>query len=386
MPSLKLSNPFRRGADRPSLRERAAALKATAGRVMLRKSRSSTDAAEPMARPATESEGIKAVPEVRVSSASPALTEMVEAWQALAVEIESANVTEKEVDALTDRHIELQIAICRFPAATAADLLAKVPVFHDEMRDAVSGLNPDFKPEDTLSGAAWLGLFRDFKRLADAAIPDTGDAALIALGIELDAAREREADADRDYEARADAAAAAVPERPVCLTFRESDHPFKLRQSVSHPAAMEGLPVDFDDVAWMRRAPIQHQVLRDARPGERGWSDYGGKVPEMQPWPEAQARADEIVAAWVAWRDAIHTVDVEHGIVEAEARGDQIGEEITTIVCRIAAIPSHTVEGMSIKLRAARYGLGDIRSTSASARVLRSLMRDAGVPASEMED
>ena len=34
MPSLKLSNPFRRGADRPSLKERAASLRATAARVM----------------------------------------------------------------------------------------------------------------------------------------------------------------------------------------------------------------------------------------------------------------------------------------------------------------------------------------------------------------
>lgn len=34
MPSLKLSNPFRRGADRPPLKERAASLRATAARVM----------------------------------------------------------------------------------------------------------------------------------------------------------------------------------------------------------------------------------------------------------------------------------------------------------------------------------------------------------------
>ncbi|MCJ2039567.1 hypothetical protein MKK55_11530 [Methylobacterium sp. J-059] len=34
MPSLKLPNPFRRGDDRPSLKERAAALKETAGRVI----------------------------------------------------------------------------------------------------------------------------------------------------------------------------------------------------------------------------------------------------------------------------------------------------------------------------------------------------------------
>lgn len=34
MPSLRLSNPFRRGADRPSLKERAASLRATADRVM----------------------------------------------------------------------------------------------------------------------------------------------------------------------------------------------------------------------------------------------------------------------------------------------------------------------------------------------------------------
>lgn len=37
MPSLKLSNPFRRGGDRPSLKDRAASLKATAARVMRRK-------------------------------------------------------------------------------------------------------------------------------------------------------------------------------------------------------------------------------------------------------------------------------------------------------------------------------------------------------------
>ncbi|MCK2056683.1 hypothetical protein [Methylobacterium sp. 37f] len=37
MPSLKLSNPFRRSADRPSLKERAASLRATASRVMSRK-------------------------------------------------------------------------------------------------------------------------------------------------------------------------------------------------------------------------------------------------------------------------------------------------------------------------------------------------------------
>ncbi|MCJ2036415.1 hypothetical protein [Methylobacterium sp. J-068] len=37
MPSLKLSNPFRRGADRPSLKDRAASLKATAARLMGRK-------------------------------------------------------------------------------------------------------------------------------------------------------------------------------------------------------------------------------------------------------------------------------------------------------------------------------------------------------------
>jgi hypothetical protein len=34
VPSLRLSNPFRRGADRPSLKERAASLRATAERVM----------------------------------------------------------------------------------------------------------------------------------------------------------------------------------------------------------------------------------------------------------------------------------------------------------------------------------------------------------------
>lgn len=108
-------------------------------------------------------------------------------------------------------------------------------------------------------------------------------AALIALGIELEAAWEREGEAVRDCDARIEAATAAMPERPDCLTFREADHPFGLRQIYSHPAAMKGSEVNHDDIAWMRRGRRKHQALRDAEPGERGWRDYGGKVPEMQP-------------------------------------------------------------------------------------------------------
>lgn len=97
---------------------------------------------------------------------SPVLVAMVEEWRALLERVNAGGATDVVVEALGDQASELQMRICRFPAASAADLLAKVPVFRDEMRDATSGLSEGARPEDTLSGAAWLGLFRDFERLA----------------------------------------------------------------------------------------------------------------------------------------------------------------------------------------------------------------------------
>lgn len=110
-------------------------------------------------------------PRAPASGPSPALATMVAEWQDLLAQINDESVTDGQAEPLGQRHNELQLAICGFPAASVADLLAKVPVFEDQMRDAVGGLAGDVEPKDTLPGAAWLGLFRDFERLAHAPAP-----------------------------------------------------------------------------------------------------------------------------------------------------------------------------------------------------------------------
>lgn len=115
--------------------------------------------------------------------ASAALVAMVEEWRSLLDQLNKDGTSDEAVVSLGDRHNALQHAIYDFPAASVADLLAKEPVFRCEMQDAVSGLADGFEPAETLAGAAWLGLFRDFERLTSASPPDHPDGALLALGL-----------------------------------------------------------------------------------------------------------------------------------------------------------------------------------------------------------
>lgn len=113
MPSLRLSNPFRRGADRPSLKQRAASLKATAAKVMRKQ-----------AKPA----------------ANPRLVALVEEWTRLGIQLNDPAIGDDFVDEISDKHSAVQIEIGLFPCRSLADLCAKIPVFRDEMADAASGL------------------------------------------------------------------------------------------------------------------------------------------------------------------------------------------------------------------------------------------------------
>lgn len=211
------------------------------------------------------------------------------------------------------------------------------------------------------------------------------DAALIDLGIELTGAEACLRAAEDDYEARCDAALAAMPERPASLTFREADARFNLRREHCHPAAMEGSSVQIGDVEWMSRRPLTHEIKRPVRPGERAWHDHPGHVLEVVPFPEAQARADEIVAAWEAWAAAQQAIDEAHGLPEAEARCSPAYAAVKSALDRLAALPARTVDGMHIKLRAFQDAVPHMRGANWGELMLRSLMRDAGVTLPETE-
>ncbi|SFH04799.1 hypothetical protein [Methylobacterium gossipiicola] len=211
------------------------------------------------------------------------------------------------------------------------------------------------------------------------------DAALIALGVELEAADARMKVADADCDARADVVFAAMPERPSALVFRESDRPFNLQCDGRYIADLEGTPIDRGDIEWMTRRPACHEIKRPVRPGERAWHDFPGHVLDVVPWPEAQARIDEIVSTWKAWDSAKDAVNEAHGLLEAEARCTAADSALKSVLDRMAALPARTVEGMHIKLRAFQDAVPHMRGANWGELMLRSLMRDAGVALPEME-
>lgn len=206
------------------------------------------------------------------------------------------------------------------------------------------------------------------------------DAALLDLGQQFQASFEQELEACARVNAIQTAANELLPDRPDSLYFRASDEPFCLHS--------EGRGFQDDgairqaDIEWMTRRPCQREVWRDVRDGERGWDMVPGKVPEMQLWPEAQARVDEIVAAWSVYQAEILTVQAESGADEANEIADRHGDQSEALALRIAELPASTAEGMRVKLRVLhRYAPLREREDleDPETPVLRSLFRDAGV-------
>ena len=164
MPSLNLRNPLRRDPNRPTLKQRAAAIKATAGRVMRRRA-------------------VEVAP-----SADPRLTAMVaELLEARRKLNDPAVPDGPEADALGGRETALSMAVYRFPARSIHDVAAKLPFLRDEAEDA--GRAWDVRRgevfENSLPGAAWAGLLRDIEHLAGGSTKEA-DAELIALGRQYD--------------------------------------------------------------------------------------------------------------------------------------------------------------------------------------------------------
>ena len=180
--------------------------------------------------------------------------------------------------------------------------------------------------------------------------PD-GDALLLQLGRQFEAARKRETAAGEACNAAQDEADRHMPERPAALFFRASDHPLRLGKFLTHPDHLEGTEVTADDIAWMKRKPYVREVRRPVRPEDNLPAD-AHTVVEAHPWPEAQERADEIVTAWDDWTAAKAAIGVQYGRPDLEEAADEAGEQTTDLVLRIAELPARTVAGFRVKLRA----------------------------------
>lgn len=73
---------------------------------------------------------------------------------------------------------------------------------------------------------------------------------------------------------------------------------------------------------------------------------------DIVPHPEAQARAEEIVAAWDAWHAEKMTLYSEHVTDALDNAANEAGEVVSSLAYRIADLPAHTADGFRVKLRA----------------------------------
>lgn len=339
MPSLKLSNPFRRGADRPSLKQRAASLKAAAARVVTRKP---ADPFEGMSCPAgfvpypfdkpTSFMNVRGV----IHAEGVRLLDLARAEYARRCNFLTDDVPEEERHARRHAH----------RGSLRLDALAAL-------------VAPDQKDAPTVLGE-----------------DSTADAMLLHLGRQFEAARLVETAADIVFADLDEKAEEVMPTKPDSLVFREGDNDYRLRDPKNHPA-WDGLPVYHDDIEWMRGRTFSHEVWREAREGERAWHGHGGMLPEIQPYPEAQARAAELVAIWDAWQAERARIGAELGLPAALAASEAAFASTKAIAAQIADVPAHTAEGLRVKVRALDFYAYSSSKDEPAAILMRSLARDA---------
>lgn len=433
---MPLSNPFRRTADRPSLRERAAALRASF----------SPTTAAPVAMPAPGSEEAMAAfhaachqDTIRAQGIVDGYPELkrsrLEWWTAdsLSKAMETGEITPAECARLfphaTERELRLSeihhdlnlgalhaLAFANsYPVPTGpdadeeddAELLALGPAWkgavalysqriedlgETEGASAARGVVEDAEravrvagdalhalevqigehPALTIAGLrlkacvakrcdsaeiVWPdgfgeGLARDILAMSEPEVE--ADADLLRIGRLFEAAREREIAACKACNAASREAQKHMPGRPGTLLYRASDHALYLHKHYTNPEYLDGREITSDDVEWVSRKRHVRDVRRPVRPEDKLPADAQFVVGQ-EPWPEAQARADEIVAAWEAWYAERNAVYAAHGLPRLEETADKAGDATAALAERLAAIPARTADGFRLKLRALAF-------------------------------
>jgi hypothetical protein len=80
----------------------------------------------------------------------------------------------------------------------------------------------------------------------------------------------------------------------------------------------------------------------------------------LEPWPEAQARAKEIVAAWDQYREADKAAQERSGFAHANRAEREAVETLHELEERIAGTRATTLKGMLVKARIAAVDLAAI--------------------------
>lgn len=292
----------------------------------------------------------ESAPSFNGSGADPRLVALVAEWEEARRMLNDPDLSDDApgLVAMGERDSDLQLEIYRFPARSAADLHAKIPVFRDEAQHALSGYAGQ-DPEETLPGSAWAGLFRDFEHLAGAmpAVLTQADARLLEAEAAFSAA---EAALDEQW-VRMNAAedAYAPPPMPAALKIWGNDWMYT---SIPRPGTMRRAggseTYGKEEVEILRTRPCMRRA-------------FGVSEGEIQPdgsriGPDkmAQTRANAIVAAWDEWQAGLQAARESVNLPRLEAEREALISRRNAALALIRDTPAKTLAGLAVKARTAR--------------------------------
>lgn len=148
------------------------------------------------------------------------------------------------------------------------------------------------------------------------------------------------------------------PKMPEALLCRDGDWDLGLHSFAGYPDRSEERQYPRSAVVFLKQSPCRKR-FETIRPGTvaEGFSqeeiDRGQanvlKV-HYEPWPEAQARADEIVAAWDGWVAEEARRREVSGVRAAEKLDKEHHRLYRAAASRLARTPAHTMEGIKAKV------------------------------------
>jgi hypothetical protein len=192
------------------------------------------------------------------------------------------------------------------------------------------------------------------------------DARLLELGRQFDALVAEALDAERRSSEAARMAEAQLPAKPETLRVRPEDAALSIKNEDTWGGG-DGF-YGHNTASSLRKSPRQRDRAHEPiafEPFKHGdnFADFMGDITGRivkamtEPWPEAQARADEIVAAYDAWNEYSEPITAADEAWETEINA--IHDAMEPICFEICTTPARTREGLHVKFRVLHWYSAD---------------------------
>lgn len=148
------------------------------------------------------------------------------------------------------------------------------------------------------------------------------------------------------------------PKMPEALLYREEDYDLGLHNLAGYPNGAEERQYPRSAVVFLKQTPRRKRV-ETRRPATvaDGFSQEMVERDEptivsvrYEPWPDAQTRADEIVAAWDGWMAEWGRRREVSGVGAAKKLDDEHYQLYRAAVSRLVRTPARTMEGIKAKV------------------------------------